>query len=122
MNLLVTIEDIKNELDIDLQVTLGKQPQYVNKWIGRQQETVLNHIASYRYGGRSDVNRLLESGEVVSVVRKAIIEQIDYLAENNFVQPQQAMTADYSSLPHVAPLAHQILENAGLLYSGAWGQ
>ncbi len=119
MNLLVTIEDIRNELDIDLQTSLGKQPQYVNKWIGRQQETVLNHIASYRYGGRRDVDRLLESCEVVSVVRKAIIEQIDYLAENNFVQPQQAMTADYSSLSHIAPLAHQILENAGLLYSGA---
>lgn len=35
--LLVTVEDVKNELDIDLAEELNKQPKYVDKWLLRQQ-------------------------------------------------------------------------------------
>lgn len=120
-NLLVTIEDVKNELDVDLQNSLGKQPKYVDKWIARVQRTILNHIARYAYGGMARVEELLQNQCNVRVVQQAIIEQIDYLASNNFVQPDKVMNTGAGQVaePVIAPLAHQILLNAGLLYAGA---
>ena len=50
------------------------------------------------------------------VVRKALIEQIGYVVRNNFVQADLVMNLDGQAVaPTIAPLAHQMLLNAGLL-------
>lgn len=120
--LLITVEDVKNELGISLAAELDMQPKQVDKWIMRQQRTILNHIARYAYRGMEQVKRMLERDENVKVIREAIIEHIDYLADNNFVQPNKVMNVNgqQSVEPTIAPLAHQILLNAGLLYTGEW--
>ena len=118
--LYVTVEDVKNELDISLADELGMQPKQVNRWIARVQRTIVNHIARYAYGGIQQVKRMLQYDCNVEVVQKAIIEQIDYLAVNNFVQPDKVMnvSGQQTAEPIIAPLAHQMLLNAGLLYTG----
>lgn len=118
--LIVTLEDVKNELDIDLSADLGKQPPYVDKWLMRIQRTVLNHIARYAYNGIRQVEYMLCCEKNRAVIKEAIIEQIDYLASNNYVQADKVMsTSGQFAEPVIAPLAHQILLNAGLLYTGA---
>lgn len=118
--LLVTAEDVKNELGIDLAVELGRQPKYVDNWLRRIEKTILNHIARYAFGGMEQVRRMLTCSEYVKAVKEAIIEQIDYLSSNNYVQPDKVMnTGGQIAEPFIARLAHQILLNAGLLYTGA---
>lgn len=118
--LIVTVEDVKNELDIDLGAELGLKPQFINRWLKRIQRTILNHIAKYAYNGMSQVERMLCNPRNVEVVKEAIIEQIDYLATNNFVQADKVMSTNGQfAEPVIAPLAHQVLLNAGLLYAGA---
>lgn len=119
--LLVTVEDVQNELNISLADELGMQPRQVDRWIGRVQRTVINHMARYAYGGIERVKRLLTHERNVKIVREAIIEQIDYIATNNYVQPDKVMNVNGQQIaePIIAPLAHQTLLNAGLLYSGA---
>lgn len=119
-NLIVKVEDVKNELDLDLVIELGKQPKYVDRWLARIQRTVINHIAKYAYGGIRQVERMLTNQRCVESVKEAILEQIDYLASNNFVQADKVMdVSGQAAEPVIAPLAHQILLNAGLLYTGA---
>lgn len=119
--LLITVEDVKNELDLDIASELGMQPKQVEKWLARVQRTIISHIARYVYGGIEQVDCLLQRERNVKVVREAIIEQIDYLATNNFVQADKVMNTGAAQVaePVIAPLAHQILLNAGLLYTGA---
>lgn len=118
--LLITVEDVKNELDISLADELGMQPKQVNRWLSRVQRTIVNHIARYAYGGIKQAERMLQNERNRTVVRQAIIEQIDYLATNNFVQADKVMnTSGQIAEPIIAPLAHQLLLNAGLLYTGA---
>lgn len=118
--LYVTSEDVKNELDLSLAEELGMQPKQVNRWILRVQTTIVNHIARYAYGGIQQVECMLQHECNVKVVKKAIIEQIDYLSTNNFVQPDKVMKVGGKvAEPIIAPLAHQMLLNAGLLYTGA---
>ena len=118
--LLVTVEDVKNELGIDLRTELGKQPQYVNRWLARVQRTIINHVARYAYNGMRQAERMLKNVDCAKMIKEAILEQIDYLATNNFVQADKVMNVSGQIAgPGVAPLAHQILLNAGLLYSGA---
>lgn len=118
--LLVTAEDVKNELGIDLAVELGRQPKYVDNWLRRIEKTILNHIARYAFWGMEQVRRMLTCSEYQKAVKEAIIEQIDYLSSNNYVQPDKVMnTGGQIAEPFIAPFAHQILLNAGLLYTGA---
>lgn len=118
--LIVTVEDVKNELDLDLGAELGLKPQFIDKWLKRVQRTILNHMARYAYDGMSQVQSLLACQHNVDVVKEAIIEQIDYLATNNFVQADKIMSTNGQfAEPVIAPLAHQVLLNAGLLYAGA---
>lgn len=118
--LLVTVEDVKNELDINLAEEFGGRPKRADRWLKEQQQTVLSHIARYAYGGVAQVKRLLTREQNVKAVYEAIIAQIDYLSSNNFVQPEKVMNTGTGSVePAIAPHAHQILLNAGLLYSGA---
>lgn len=121
-DLLVTAEDVKNELNIDLLKSLNAQPAYVDNWLKRVQRTILNFVAGYAYGGNEQVQRYLQSERNRQVFHEAIIEQIEYLARNKFMQPLNLMTVrgEYAA-PSISPIAKDILENAGLLYAGAGG-
>lgn len=115
--LLVTVEDVKNELNLSIADELGMQPRQVNKWIRRQQQTILNYIAPHVDGGMAQLQTMLQDESNAKAVREALIEQIDYIASNNFVQPNNVMNVDGQQAvePTIAPLAHQMLLNAGLL-------
>ena len=118
--LLITAVDVKNELGIDIGVELGIQPAQVERWLARVQRTIINHIASYAYGGLEEAERRVNLPQNKTVMQRAILEQIDYLAANNFVQADKVMkTGAQVAEPVIAPLAHQMLLNAGLLYTGA---
>ena len=43
--LLVTVEDVKNELDVSIADELDIQPRQADRWIMRQQQVILNYIA-----------------------------------------------------------------------------
>lgn len=115
--LLVTVEDVKNELDLSIADELGMQPKQVNKWIMRQQQTILNHAALSINGGMEQLEVMLQDENNAKAVRAAIIEQINYIAVNSFVQPNVVMNVDGQQVvePAIAPLAHQILLNSGLM-------
>lgn len=113
--LLVTVEDVKNELDVSIADELHIQPRQADRWIMRQQQVILNYIA-LSVGGTEQAAQLLGDSSSVDVVRKALIEQIGYVARNNFVQADLVMNLDGQTVaPTIAPLAHQMLLNAGLL-------
>ena len=115
--LLVTVEDVKNELDINLASELDMQPKQIDKWLMRQQLTILNHIAGSVNGDMGKVELMLKDESKAKAVRVAIVEQINYIAGNNFVQPNKVMNIDGQQVvePTIAPLAHQMLLNSGLL-------
>ena len=117
--LLITAEDVKNELAIDLAKELDIQPKQVERWLARVQRTIVNHIARHVYRGIRQAERLVCNEQNKSVVQRAILEQIDFLAKNNFVQADKVMNTNGQAVePVIAPLAHQMLLNAGLLYAG----
>ena len=82
--------------------------------------TIINHVAGYTCGGVESGWRRLNDERYKSAIKEAIIEQIDYLATNNYVQSDQIMKTGQGQLaePIIAPLAHRLLINAGLLYTG----
>ncbi|MDE7454995.1 MAG: hypothetical protein K2M64_04120 [Clostridia bacterium] len=117
--LIVSVEDIKNELNLDVGDDLGMQPQQVQRWIARQQSRILNYIAYCAKVGIEQVNSMLNDPHNVKVVREAILEHIDFLADNNYVQADNLLKLNgQTAEPSIAPLAHLILLNAGLLNTG----
>ncbi|MCH5157475.1 MAG: hypothetical protein J1G02_06350 [Clostridiales bacterium] len=120
MNCIVTAEDIKNEIGIDLSQALGKQSQYINRWLERQQRSILNHIARYAYGGIEQAEGYLHYPVTAQVIREALIEHIVFLSHNNFIDASEIANKDVAdNMRDIAPLAHDILLNGGLLYTGA---
>lgn len=115
--LLVTVEDVKNEFDINLTEELDTQPKYVDKWLLRQQRTILNYIASSSGQSMESVEKLIEDEANKKVICDAILEHIGYVAANNYVEPNRVMSisAEHTVLPAIAPLAAEMLRNAGLL-------
>lgn len=119
MELLITYEDVKNELGIDLLQELGKNPQGVNEWLEEQQDNVKTYIAGHAYCGMSQVERYLQVPEYADVIKKAIIKQISYLAANKWVEPDLLASTPGSELtPFIAPRAAKLLLSHGLLYTG----
>lgn len=120
MDILVSAEDVKNETGIDLSKVLGKEGQLANKWIERQQRTILNYIARYAYGGIEQAESYLRHPVTAQIIRQALLEQIDFLAHNNFIDASEIANKEVANnTSDIAPLAHDILLNAGLLYTGA---
>ena len=118
MELLVTYEDVKNELGVDLTVELG-QPRDVNLWLKRQERVVLNFIAAHKISGYVAVQEMLKDEKATAIIKQAIIEHIHYLTENKFVEPDLLAQKDGDQLvPSIACQAQWTLENSGLLYSG----
>lgn len=119
MELLITYEDVKNELDIDLAAELGMSPRATNKWLEEQQDNVLTYIAGYAYRGMPQVQQYLQCDEYVDVIKQAILKQIGYLAANKWVEPDMvAAKAGQELTPFIAPRAAKYLLSHGLLYTG----
>ncbi|MCM1290184.1 MAG: hypothetical protein NC132_05520 [Corallococcus sp.] len=113
--LLITVEDVKNELDLNLSAELGMQPKQTDAWLLRVQRTVVNYIADFA-GGLAQAEQLLENAQNKKVAQQAMIEQIYYLSNNNYVQANGVMNIGEQTVqPVIAPLARQLLSNAGLL-------
>ena len=119
MELLVTYEDVKNELGVDLGEELNLQPREVNLWIKRQERAVLNYIAAHKMRAIIAVKQMLKNEAAVEIIKQAIIEHINYLHENKYVEPDLLAQKDGTNWsPSIACQAQWTLENSGLLYSG----
>ena len=80
----------------------------------------MNHIARYAHSGMKQVESYLLNPIAKKIIKQSIIEQIDFLAHNNFVVAKHIANVDVANKTRsIAPMAHEILLNAGLLYSGA---
>lgn len=118
---IVTAEDIKNETGIDLSVKLGIEPRYVNRWLERQQRHIVNYIARYAWGGLAQAQTYLSDQHGAGVIREALIEHVVFLNANNFIDSNDFADKDVADRTReIAPLAHDILANNGLLYTGRW--
>lgn len=121
MELLITYEDVKNETGIDLTAEMGLQPREVNLWIKRQERTVLNYIAAHKVSGYIAAQKMLQDETATAVIKQALLEHIQFLRENKFVEPDLLAQKNGDQLvPSVAVQAQWTLENSGLLYTGRW--
>lgn len=79
--------------------------------------TILNYIATCAHCLMSQVEQMLQNDDNKNVICNAILEHIDYIASNNYVEPNKVMNiGDGQAVkPAIAPLAHEMLQNAGLL-------
>ncbi len=128
---LVAQDLIKTVTGIDVKERLNAPTSDVaNHWIRRQENIILQHIAKYRYGGMKTVNRMLNNDFARKVIIDAVVEQVEYILTNKMVDPTllmgitgktgeiRAESKDAIMEYAVAPLAHDMLLNAGLLYCG----
>lgn len=120
---IITVEEIKNETGYDLAQMLSlTTPQQAQRWLNRVEREVLNYIGEFAYGGYEQVKWYLKDAIKKSVIKEAVLEQVIFLKENNFIDAnliaKQSVANDTRT---IAPLCHSILANAGLLYAGKWG-
>lgn len=119
--IIITAEDVKNEIEIDLTQALGKDAVYVDKWLARQQRHMLNYIALHAWGGIRQAEAYLCDEHKGQVIKQALLEQIEFLALNNFVDANDVADREIADKKRkIAPLARDILANNGLLYTGAY--
>lgn len=117
--LLVTYEDVKNELGQDLATLRGESPNEINIWLRKQQNKILDFIGECAFGGAWTVSKLLKDETAVAIIRKAILRQIDYKIEIKFVDTDRIIHKDGEAYyPDIDENARKLLENSGLLYSG----
>lgn len=117
--LLVTYEDVKNELGQDLATLRGESPNEINIWLRKQQNKILDFIGSCAFGGAWTVDRFLHDPTAVAIIRKAILRQIDYKIEIKFVDTDRIVHRDGEAYyPDIDENARKLLENSGLLYTG----
>lgn len=114
MELLVTVEDVKNELDIDLAQELGVQPRQANNYLLAKQEEILTYIGNYAYYGARQVQHYLTVERCVGVIKRAILIQIQALAERRWVEFDVADPKAQQISPRVA----RYLGANGLLFTG----
>lgn len=114
MELLVTVEDVKNELDIDLAQELGVQPRQANNYLLAKQEEVLTFIGGYAYYGARQVQYYLTVERCIGVIKRAILIQIQALAERRWVE----FDTDARDNSQISPRVKRYLGANGLLFTG----
>lgn len=128
---LVTQDLIKTMTGINLRERLNAPTDEVaERWIRRQENLIIQHIAQYRWSGIRAVKRLLDNPHDKEIIVEAVMEQIEYVLTNKLVDPSllmgitgkageiRAENKDAIRAYAVAPLAHEMLLNEGLLYCG----
>lgn len=120
---IITVEEVKNETGYDLAQMLGlTTPQQAQKWLNRIEREVLNYIGTYAFGGFEQVKWYLKDAVKKSQIKEAVLEQVIYLKANNFIDGNLiSKVSTAKDTRTIAPLCHDILANAGLLYTGKWG-
>ena len=120
---IITVEEIKNETGFDLAQMLGLEtPQQAERWLNRIEREVLSHIGKYAWGGIEQAKKYLTNAKYREVIKEALMEQIIFLQHNNFVDGNMIANATIAKdTLCIAPLCHDILLNAGLLYVGREG-
>jgi len=114
MELLVTTEDVKNELGIDLAQELGVQPRMANNYLFAKQEEVLTYIGNFAYYGAKQVQYYLTVARCVDVIRRAILMQVQVLAERRWVE----LDIDAPNAQQISPRVKRYLGASGLLFTG----
>lgn len=115
---LLTVEDVKNELGIDLIKVKGG---FAQSWINSQVDEVLFYIGQFAYGGYPQALRMLEDDYKKGIICKATLKHIEYLATNNFVEPDNIITKkgqEYNT--GIAIRARELLMASGLLFCGRY--
>lgn len=117
--LLVTVEDVKNALGIDIGADLGLNPKQTNRWLQRTQRHILTYIALHAYHGERQVQEYLQDDGLVKVIKEVILEQIEFIKANNYVEADKVLQVNGGSTePAIAPYARDLLLASGLLYTG----
>ncbi len=127
--MLVTFEEIKNALDIDLPARLHKSISAAEHWLERQEDIVISHIAEYAFYKYAQTEKYLQDEQKKEVIKKSIIEQVDYVLTSAVdvtkIIPVASRAGSFSALNkqsldgyEIAPLAHKLLLENGLLYTG----
>lgn len=115
--MIVTVEDIKNELDIDLVAVKGAKQ--AERWLKRREHEILAFIATYAYGGMPQVELYLKNSKYKAVIKEAIVEQVNYLAENNFVEPENIISRNNEyQCEQISKVVYNLLLANGLLWTG----
>lgn len=131
MELLFTVSDVFNTTNINLAERLGATDngtQYVENWCKERQDEILDYIGSYAWDGRRQAERYTQSPYFAKTIVEAIMYQIQYVVENegqNNIGGILLHSRGMSKLSMkerleagIAPRAHRVLENHGLLYRG----
>lgn len=118
---LITVEEIKNETGFDLSQLLSLSPQQADKWLARQEREIVNYIGKYAWGGVEQVKWYMKDAIKRSYIKEALMEQVIFLKQNNFVDSKAISKISVAQdTRDISPIAHDILANAGLLYTGKW--
>lgn len=128
--MLVGAEEIKNETGFDIARLYNITGRPLERWIERQENIILNFIRSHCYYGKQQLEMYLSLDNLKSVIKQAVIEQIDYVCttknDASKINAVSARAGSYSALAKervtayvIAPQAEEILRSHGLLYLGA---
>lgn len=110
MEKIVTAEDVKNLLNINLVEELEfSAPQYADEYLELRTQEVLDYIATYAWGGRKRVEQYLASPQKKATIKRAVLKYIEELMRRNYVIPVTL----YESVVRV-------LAGGGLLYLGGY--
>lgn len=116
MEKLITVEDVKNELGIDVVAELGKTPQYAERFLSGVATEVLNHIADYAFYHMAQVRRYLANPHKRAVIREAVLDQVVFLSANGWVNASDIADKNVANgTIGIATKAHERLLNEGLL-------
>lgn len=131
MELLFTVSDVFNATNINLAERLGatdNSTQYVENWCKERQDEILDYIGSFAWGGRKQAERYANSPSLAPRIVEAVMYQIRYVVENEgqsniggillHSRGMSKLSMKERLESGIAPKAHRVLENNGLLYRG----
>jgi len=126
---LITVEEVQAETGVDVRGYCERANIEVNAFLRREQQKIINRICDFAFYKMKQVEKYLEIDEKKEGIKKAIIEQVRYIA-TQFIDTTSyvAVTeragnisvADRASLAQydIAPMAEDILRSYGLFYTG----
>lgn len=129
MDILITVEEVQAETGVNVREYCEAAKRDVNAFLRREQQKIINYICNFAYDKMRQVNAYLEDEEKKEGIKKAIIEQVRYIATQiidttSFVaiteRAGNISVADSEQLRgyDIAPMAADILRAYGLLYTG----
>lgn len=110
MEKLITAEDVKNLLNINIAEDLEfESPQYADEYLQLRTDEVIDYIGTYAWGGRKRAEQYLAIPDKRATIKRAVLKYIEELSRRNYVQPVTL----YESVV-------RILSVGGVLYLGGY--